>query len=97
MYYSIPNFVPQNYFRIHEMKKSYKTLEEALALIKEAIQGEREDELFYDYLLSLAPTKEEKDIIASIRDDEKFTAPGIPSIDIIKMVQFLPKTFLFKP
>lgn len=71
MYYSIPNFVPQNYFRIHEMKKSYKTLEEALALIKEAIQGEREDELFYDYLLSLAPTKEEKDIIASIRDDER--------------------------
>lgn len=71
MYYSIPDFIPQNYFRIHETEKSYKTLDDALTLIKEAIQGEIEDELFYDYLLSLSPTKEEKDIIASIRDDEK--------------------------
>lgn len=51
MYYSTPNFIPQNYFRIHEMENSYKTIDEALALVKEAIQGEREDELFYDYLL----------------------------------------------
>ena len=71
MYYSTPDFIPQNYFRIHEAEKLYKTLDESLALVKDAIQGEREDELFYDYLLSLAPTKEEKDIIASIRDDEK--------------------------
>jgi predicted heme/steroid binding protein/rubrerythrin len=53
------------------MDKSYKTLNEALALVKEAIQDEREDELFYDYLISVAPTKEERDIIASIRDDER--------------------------
>ena len=71
MYYSTPNFIPQNYFRIHEMENSYKTIDEALALVKEAIQGEREDELFYDYLLSLTPTKEENDIITSIRDDER--------------------------
>ncbi|MBB6216577.1 rubrerythrin [Anaerosolibacter carboniphilus] len=50
---------------------SYKTLTEALALVKDAAQGEREDELFYDYLISVAPTKEEKDIIATIRDDER--------------------------
>lgn len=50
---------------------SYKTLQEALTLAKQAVQGEREDELFYDYLISIAPTKEEKDIIASIRDDER--------------------------
>ena len=48
----------------------YKTLEEALELVKNAVQGEREDEIFYDYMISVAPTKEEKDIISSIRDDE---------------------------
>ena len=46
-------------------------LQEALVGVKEAVQGEREDELFYDYLISLAPTREEKDIIVSIRDDER--------------------------
>ena len=49
----------------------YKTLEEALALVKDAIQGEREDELFYDYLISVAPTQEEKNIITDIRNDER--------------------------
>lgn len=48
-----------------------ENLKEALNLIKEAIRGEKEDELFYDYLIKLAPTKEEKGIIESIRDDEK--------------------------
>ncbi|MBP1930103.1 ferritin family protein [Ammoniphilus resinae] len=43
----------------------------ALQLIREAVQGEREDELFYQYLISVAPTQEEKEIIASIRDDER--------------------------
>ncbi|MCY6354908.1 ferritin-like domain-containing protein [Clostridium sp. ZS2-4] len=46
-------------------------LQKSLELIKEAVSGEREDELFYDYLISVAPTREEKKIIASIRDDEK--------------------------
>jgi rubrerythrin len=54
-----------------ELPKSYKTLDQALKLIKSAVQGEREDELFYDYLISLAPSKEEKEIIKSIRDDER--------------------------
>lgn len=46
-------------------------LQEALVGVKEAVQGEREDELFYDHLISVAPTREEKDIIVSIRDDER--------------------------
>ncbi len=50
---------------------TYKTLEEALKLVKQAVQGEREDELFYDYLISVAPTREEEKIISDIRDDEK--------------------------
>lgn len=43
----------------------------ALRLMVEAVQSEREDELFYDYLLSLAPTEEQGRIITSIRDDER--------------------------
>ena len=71
MYYSLPDFIPQNHFRMHEMEKSYKSLDQSLTLVKEAINGEKEDELFYDYLLSLAPTIEEKNIITTIRDDER--------------------------
>ncbi len=48
----------------------YKTLEEALKLAKQAVQGEKEDQIFYEYLISVAPTEEEKNIISSIRDDE---------------------------
>lgn len=43
----------------------------ALNLIKEAVQDERTDEMTYEYLLGVAPTQEEKDIIMSIRDDER--------------------------
>jgi rubrerythrin len=46
-------------------------LQNALQLVMEAVQDERADELFYQYLLSVAPTQEEKEIIASIRDDER--------------------------
>ncbi|NRT86674.1 ferritin-like domain-containing protein [Clostridium beijerinckii] len=46
-------------------------LQIAIQGAKKAIQGEREDELFYDYLISEAPTNEEKEIISSIRDDER--------------------------
>ena len=46
-------------------------LQEALEAVKKAVQGEKEDELFYDYLISVAPTSDEKEIIGSIRDDER--------------------------
>lgn len=55
-----------NYSMMHN-----NALQNSLTLVKEAVSGEREDELFYDYLISVAPSKEEKDIIASIRDDER--------------------------
>ncbi|MFC6229447.1 ferritin-like domain-containing protein [Paenibacillus allorhizosphaerae] len=58
-------------YRNEAQPESYKSLQEALALIKQSVQGEREDELFYDYLISIAPTQEEKKIIESIRDDER--------------------------
>jgi rubrerythrin len=39
--------------------------------IKEAVQGERNDELFYDELIRLAPSREQAEIIVSIRNDER--------------------------
>jgi rubrerythrin len=49
-------------YRIENKKASqetsYKSLDESLALIEQAVSGEREAELFYDYLVSVAPTTE---------------------------------------
>ncbi|MCM3621962.1 ferritin-like domain-containing protein [Brevibacillus borstelensis] len=42
-----------------------------LWMIQEGISGERSDELFYDYLITVAPTRQEKDVITGIRDDER--------------------------
>ncbi|MBB6674925.1 ferritin-like domain-containing protein [Cohnella nanjingensis] len=44
---------------------------EATEMIKEAVQGERNDELFYDQLIRMAPDRAQADLIASIRDDER--------------------------
>jgi len=43
----------------------------ALNLIKEAVAGEKEDAAYYEYLASIAPSDYDKNIILSIRDDEK--------------------------
>ena len=45
-------------------------LPEALRLIAGALAGEREDRLFYEYLISTAPSEEDKAIIQGIRDNE---------------------------
>lgn len=45
-------------------------LPEALQLITGALAGEREDRLFYEYLISTAPSEEDKEIIRGIRDNE---------------------------
>ncbi len=45
-------------------------LPEALRLIENALKGETEDKLFYQYLISVAKDPEDKKIIAGIRDDE---------------------------
>ncbi len=47
-----------------------EAFQKSLTLIFEAVQGEKEDRLFYEYLISIAPTQADKEIIASIRDDE---------------------------
>lgn len=47
------------------------TLNQAIELIKKSVGDEREDELFYDTLIEQAPTEKDKEIIRSIRDDER--------------------------
>lgn len=47
------------------------TLNQAIELIRTSVGDEREDELFYDNLIKQAPTEKEKEIIRSIRDDER--------------------------
>lgn len=47
------------------------TMQQALNLIKESVQGERDDELFYDELIRLAPNQQQSAIIEGIRNDER--------------------------
>lgn len=42
----------------------------ALKLIQEAVTGETEDRLFYQYMIENTPSEEDKEIIKGIRDDE---------------------------
>lgn len=47
-----------------------ENLENALSLIQQAVAGEHEDRLFYSYMADHAPTEEDKQIIAGIKDNE---------------------------
>ena len=44
---------------------------QAIDLIMQSVSGEKEDEIFYDILIKQAPTEKEKNIITSIRNDER--------------------------
>ena len=73
---SDPYYVLNSYnYRNTEPDNMYNdeiiTLNQAIELIRTSVGDEREDELFYDNLIKQAPTEKEKDIIRSIRDDEK--------------------------
>jgi len=69
--YSMPCMMPSMKCSNYGMDFTKEAFDKALGLIEEAVQDERSDELFYDYLISVAPTQEEKNIISSIRDDER--------------------------
>lgn len=69
--YNLPYMNPNMKCSNYGMDFSQEAFNNALNLIKDAVQGEREDELQYDYLISVAPSQEEKDIIVTIRDDER--------------------------
>lgn len=74
MYNSYSGFNEYNY-RSSEPVNMYNeeiiTLNQAIELIRTSVGDEKEDELFYDNLIKQAPTEKEKEIIRSIRDDEK--------------------------
>jgi len=56
---------------VQEQYMMASNLKIVLQLIQDAVSGEREDELFYDFLIGEAPSNEDKKIIESIRDDER--------------------------
>ncbi|WP_240040987.1 ferritin-like domain-containing protein [Paenibacillus ginsengarvi] len=66
MYWLLPYWVRMEFVPVWAV-----SMQQALDLIKEAVQGERNDELFYDELIRLAPTKEQVQMIESIRNDER--------------------------
>ena len=47
------------------------TLNQAIELIRQSVRNEKEDELFYDRLLEQAPTEKDKEVITTIRNDER--------------------------
>ena len=57
---------PTNSYSIY----TQQAFQQSLKLIAEAVQGEKEDQIFYDYLIANAPTQEQKEIISTIRNDE---------------------------
>lgn len=59
------------YFGAEDVAEELISFNEALDLIRQSIEDEREDEIFYDSIIEIAPTDAEKDIIRGIRDDEK--------------------------
>lgn len=61
-----PPLTPQQ----QEVYSYPQNLAPALKLIEEAVAGENEDRLFYQYLINQAPTEEEKEIIRGIRENE---------------------------
>ncbi|WP_432662931.1 ferritin-like domain-containing protein [Wukongibacter baidiensis] len=67
MYHSNPYI---GYRHMTTPSHNQEALDNSLKLIKEVVQGSKKDELFYDYLISISPTKADKDILSSIRDDE---------------------------
>ncbi|MDF2504886.1 ferritin-like domain-containing protein [Clostridium sp.] len=77
-YYRCPFAYNQHYYNMYRNEGNIQpdpytypgNFPGALRLIEEAVTGEREDELFYDYLISAAPTQEAKNIIGGIRDNE---------------------------
>lgn len=54
----------------HEIYSYPHNLDGALQLIRQAVTGENEDRIFYQYLIDNAPTEEEKEIIRGIRENE---------------------------
>jgi rubrerythrin len=70
---TMPNQVPSKIPAVDKSQEIYtypQNLAGALKLIEEAVAGENEDRLFYQYLINTAPSEEDKEIIRGIRENE---------------------------
>ena len=65
------NYLNQNLNQSNTYNSEIITPNQAIDLIIQSVAGEKEDEMFYDILIKQAPTEKEKEIITSIRDDER--------------------------
>ena len=72
-YMTMPGFYERPQMPMNTGLEPYtypQNLPQALKSIQEAVTGEAEDRKFYQYLIDNAPSNEDKEIIAGIRDDE---------------------------
>ncbi|MEK5261484.1 ferritin-like domain-containing protein [Paenibacillus sp. FSL L8-0663] len=70
--YQVPSYWGNSYYMRADFVPIWNTgFPKAVQMIKEAVQGERNDELFYGELINLAPSQEQVAIIESIRNDER--------------------------
>ena len=74
-YYGFDNFDYRGDFQNTNQQNAYNSelisFNQAIDLIRQSVAGEKEDEMFYDVLIKQAPTEKEKEIIKSIRNDER--------------------------
>ena len=70
-FYGVNDFSYRNANSPNTYNDEIITLNQAIDLIRQSVRNEREDELFYDRLLEQAPTEKDKEIITSIRNDER--------------------------
>lgn len=57
-------------------------LDAALMTVKQAAEEEPEDKAFYDYLISIAPSQEDKDILVGIKND------GLKHYRLLRQIYF---------
>lgn len=65
------NMVYPYWFRSQFVPIWATSTQDALELMRTSVQGERNDELFYDQLIQLAPSQNQAEVITSIRNDER--------------------------
>ncbi len=70
-YYGMNDFNYRNSEPVNVYSDEIITLNQAIESIRKSVGNERDDELFYDTIINEAPSEKEKNIIRSIRDDEK--------------------------
>ncbi|MFZ7121863.1 MAG: rubrerythrin [Eubacteriaceae bacterium] len=68
--YMVPMMLQKTYKKINDPCTYSQNIPLEIKLIREAVSDEKYDQMFYDYLISITPTQENKDIILGIRNDE---------------------------